>query len=296
MPDPAPLQPTTTEVYGVPVPERIVAVRAGDATTATVAWTLRDPAGQPVDLTDHADHPARLRLGEALGGGGVTEVVATIADAVAGRLTATVDTPSLGGPGVYAAEIAVLTDAADPAAARTLWANRFFVTVERSLFGAEAATAAGPPTIAEIRLHLRDSSPAEHRLIETVTFDDAEIAACIARPVQYFDEELPPLEIHFTTQTFPFRYHWLEGIKASLFAIAAEYYRKNHLRYQAAGVVADDLDKANDYDKKAADLWATYRDWVHRTKIKLNVEAAYGTCFSPYASTAGYYANLPRSW
>jgi hypothetical protein len=281
-----------TEVYGTPVPERMGALRIAESGTPTLEWVLRDSNGLPVNLGDCPDLPIVLRIGEAMGAGVVTTVPMTVMDAATGLVAGEVDADNLGGPGIYTAEVAVMASDA-VGETRISWSNRLFLTVDRSLFGTEGSrnTILGPPTIAEIRLHLRDSSPGEHRLIETVTFDDAEIAACIARPVMYFEEILPPLDTHFNTQSFPFRFHWLEGIKANLFWIAAEYYRKNHLRYQAAGVAADDLDKANDYEKKAAEIWASYKEFAHNMKIKINIEAAYGIQPSQYSYAGGYYFN-----
>lgn len=282
--DQTPVRRKITEVYDAAVPERLGALRIGGG-AATLEWQFRDGDGNPVDITSAAADSVRLRLTETTFDRAPVTFPATVADAVNGTVTVAVQPSEIGGPGIYRGSIAVVADpAADPLVA--LFSNPLLLVVERDLFSDAAVT--GPPTIAEVRLHLRDSSPSEHRLIDTVTFDDAEIAASIARPVAYFDEDLPQISVRYTTQNFPFRFHWLEGTKANLFWIAAEYYRKNHLRYQAAGVAADDLDKSAEYERKAAELWQTYREWCHKTKVRINVDEAYGWVPSSYAYISNY--------
>lgn len=144
----------------------------------------------------------------------------------------------------------------------------------------------GPPSIAEIRLHLRDSSPAESYLLEHLMFDDAEIALAIARPVMYWNEIPPPLDVVYNTQTFPFRYHWLEGICANLFMMVAEQFRRNQLSYSAGGLSVDDQNKEAGYERAGQARWQAYREWVRATKASINLESCYGEVTSSYKYSA----------
>jgi hypothetical protein len=286
------LTPAVTTVYGVPAPEKLAAVRLSDGTAPTLEWTMRDLNGAAVDLTSltvldqgTATVPLRCRLQEAAGGDTVAEFAATARVPDQGQVVAVLDSARLGGPGIFYGELAVMLSN-DPAERRVVFSNQFLVLIDASLFGAQSVT--GPPSLAEIRLHLRDSSPAEQRLIDTVTFDNAEIAACIRRPVDYFNEINPPILQRFSTQDFPFRYYWLEGIKVSLFRLAAEYYRKNHLQYQAGGVAVDDLNKANDYEAIANAIWQEFTAWARSKKVALNLNEGWGVAESEYNYLSGY--------
>jgi hypothetical protein len=141
-------------------------------------------------------------------------------------------------------------------------------------------------SIAEIRLHLRDSAPGESYLLENLMFDDAEIALAIARPVMYWNEVPPPLGRNYSTQNFPFRYHWLEGICANLFMMVAEQFRRNQLSYQAGGIAVDDQNKEGSYERAGQTRWQAYREWVRATKASINLESCYGEVGSNYKYSA----------
>ena len=103
-------------------------------------------------------------------------------------MVAEIDPLSLGGPGIYFAEMAVF-DAEGLCVAVN---NQFYLVVEQSLFGNFQYS--GPPSIAEIRLELRDSSPLENDLLDdSVAFDNSEIAMCLRNCVDYWNESLPPV-------------------------------------------------------------------------------------------------------
>jgi hypothetical protein len=161
------------------------------------------------------------------------------------------------------------------------------VILERGQFGARDHVG-GPPTIQEIRLHLRDSAPGESLLLDNIRFDDAEIALAITRPVQYWNEQPPDLGVRTTTQNFPFRYYWLEAICANLFWMLEEQYRANNLAYSAAGVQVNDQDKEPNYARAAERRHANWVDFVKRKKAALNLEAAYGGIGSPYGGNYYY--------
>jgi hypothetical protein len=154
------------------------------------------------------------------------------------------------------------------------YSNTFYLTIDSGLYTGEIF---GPPSIAEVRLSLRDSGPAESMLLNNLAFSDEEIAMAIARPVQLWNETPPHLRTyHYTTTTFPFRYYWLEAIAGTLFLLAAEYYRRNNLTYSAANVSVNDLDKEPQYEAAGQRRLQMYKEFVRAKKSELNLNQFYG--------------------
>jgi hypothetical protein len=281
---PAQSQPTAaiTTYYDVPAPEKLRSITIRDGQSPTIQWTMCDDHGCPVDLTTATGAiTATLNIQESLQGSADPVYPGTVVDAAAGLVAATINPDDFTGPGIYYAEFAV----SDQTGA-ILFSNRFYLVIERSLF--KNRPALGPPGLAMIRLQLRDSSPAECRLIDTVWFDDAEIAAAIERVVDYWNDSLPPLDVTYSTQNFPFRYWWVEGTIAILFRMAAEYYRKNHLPYQAGGLAIDDFNKAQEYEQAAQLRWQQFTQWAQSRKMAMNLDQCYGRVGSPYGWGADY--------
>ncbi len=289
-----------TLVYGVPAVERQKAIVAHYGEHPTIRWQMVDQHGRPVDLracltagdggssADAEDGPRLvLKLREMVGSDNcVATFAADATDAENGWVEAPLVDPSgISGPGAYIAEMAVMHDGEDPGVA--IFSNVFTLYLEPSLFR-QVSGRPGPPTIMEIRLALRDSSPAEARLLDAVTFDDAEIALAVVRPVQYFNEINPPLDTTFDSTNFPSRYHWCLGATAQLFFMLAEYYRKNQLAYGAGGISVDDFNKAPLYEQAGALRWADYKAWSQQVRIRMNLAACWGSADSPYAYSYGY--------
>jgi hypothetical protein len=280
-----------SQVNGVPTLARTRAISISQGQCATIEWQMLDPTGTPVDLTScnlnatPATHKIALRFKEQLALGNsrpVPQVDATITNAAEGLVTVTLTKQLVGVPGIYYAEMVLLTTDAEPC---VVFSNTFTLIINRSTF-ATTGNAGGPPSIAEVRLHLRDSSPAESYLLEHVMFDDAEIALAITRPVMYWNEVPPPLDATYNTQNFPFRYHWLEGICANLFFMVAEQYRRNQLSYSAGGMSVDDQNKESSYERAGQMRWQAYREWVRATKASINLESCYGEVTSAYKYSA----------
>lgn len=145
----------------------------------------------------------------------------------------------------------------------------------------------GPISIAEIRLAMRDSCPASNFLIDQVEYTDTEIAWALRRPVEFWNEAQPPLNVIYSPQTFPFRYHWTEACIAVLLRTAAVWYKRNDLSYSAAGVSVMDTKRWEEYNKMADDRWNEFKAWVQNKKIELNVAGG-------YKSLGGYRVNAYR--
>ena len=288
-------------VNGVPNYSRMRAVQLTQSQQAVIDWQLHDQAGDPVSLVtcgfpagssssaSASDYKVTFRLKEQLSLTNAQppfETEADVIDPATGRVQVALTPEMTALPGLYYGEMALVSISAQAAnMPAVIFSNTFSVIINRSLNG-EVGDAVGPPSIAEIRLHLRDSAPGESYLLDNLMFDDAEIALAIARPVMYWNEVPPPLDHGYSTQTFPFRYHWLEGICANLFLMVAEQYRRNDFQYQAAGMAINDQNKAPAYEQAGQTRWQGYRDWVRATKASLNLESCYGEVTSTYKYSA----------
>lgn len=281
-------------VNGQPVIGRMRAIPINQGQCAKLEWQLHDKDGNPVDLTPagfseetppNNPYAVVMRIKEQIALGEnikPLELVADVVDAAKGKVEVQLTPALVKYAGIYYAEVALTTvppnDTVKPC---VIFSNTFSLIISRSTFNNDQV--GGPPSIAEIRLHLRDSSPTESFLLDRVMFDDAEIALAITRPIQYWNEVPPPIG-SYTTQSFPFRYHWLEGICANLFFMVAEQYRRNQLSYSAAGINIDDQNKEANYEQAGQQRWQAYRDWVRLQKASINLEGGYGEVGSQYGS------------
>lgn len=283
--------PRVPTLYGEPLPERAQIVTAPQGVDTTVAITFLGPDHLPVDLSacTLADPPCYLRVADPLlGPRSFVEIAGTITDAEAGLLQFELPGTAIACPGIYDADVALLVVAENPEdPPRILSVNRLGLLLERSLFGV-ISDSGGPPTLAELRLHLRDSSPAESPLLDTVTFSDAELGAAIRRPVDYWNEALPNVGVRHTVQSFPYRYWWLEATRAELYRMLGDWLRRNRLPFQGGGMNVDEVGtKAQEYRQDYAETWQRFEAWVRAEKIRLNLESCYGSVPSLYSGFMG---------
>jgi hypothetical protein len=149
----------------------------------------------------------------------------------------------------------------------------------------------GPPTIAEIRLNLRDQ-PEINRLIDEYEFDVADICEAAVKSVMYFNMSQPPIMTQFSTTNFPWRYQWLDGICAHLYEIASGFYRRNHLKHQTAGLAVDDINREQEYLQAWKIRFERWSTWVKTKRVQLNMEEGFGALGSSYSRIGyrgGYY-------
>lgn len=290
------IRPKTPELYGCPNPTQTRVITATQANQRNLAWTVTDSDGNAVDLSSCGAWPTpaepipgvdvageidpevdysqvKLRFVESVvrPPGDQTScitITGSVTDASAGEVTFALPSTITNVPGVYFCEAAVFTSSGV-----LLYSQQFQFLVERGLFGPTSVI--GPPTIAEIRLHLRDSHASENALLQNVQFTDAEILHAIEYPVLYWNESQPPISMNFNTSTYPFRFQWLEGTVAWLYRVAAHWYRRNQLAYQAGGVTINDLNKADEYQKMSDVLWERYTSWVKMKKMQYNAESCF---------------------
>jgi hypothetical protein len=262
----------------VPLKRRVLAAKSGQYAFAVV--TLRDNDGNPVDLS-HADYTSttvKAKFKDAVtitSAAGIVEADCTVTAAATGEIRCELPAVVKNTPGIYLGEFGVL-DASD----RMLFSNALWVVVDEGLFGS-LNDSVGPPSMAEIRLFLRDYAQ-ENELLDTVDFDMSEIAAAITLPVRFWNEILPPLNRTYSSQNFPWRYHWLIAICANLFSIAGEHYRRNRLQYSAGGMQIDDKNKSSEYEQKSAQMKQEWEQFARTKKVSLNISGGYGEIGSPY--------------
>lgn len=136
-----------------------------------------------------------------------------------------------------------------------------------------------PLTIAEIRLWSRDWSPETNDLLDEVEFKDAEIAAAIRRGVDLWNSTTPMLRVHtYTPLTFPwkFRSQWIDVTIGFLKVMAADWYERNHLPYQAGGLSIDDRNKFQGYRQDGYMRIQQYQAWMKDVKVQLNMQGGWG--------------------
>lgn len=143
-------------------------------------------------------------------------------------------------------------------------------------------------SIAEVRLAIRDKCREDNFLLDRVQFTDTEIAWALRRPIDYWNEALPPLSTVYNTTNFPFIYNWLTGVIGELLLQAAQNTERNRLRYSAAGLNIDDKDQAAFYMTSSDKYRAEYKEWVRDKKRSINVGNAFGsTSLRSFANYSG---------
>jgi hypothetical protein len=287
------LTPSITQVEGTPVPAKMQAVQCNMGTSPTFQWTFVDPIGNPLDVNDlvAAGYTPQLRLLESLsqsGSASPTVIAATfvnppIVTVPLNLVQAQIPLAYTQFPGISLAEWSMINLTTGAVA----FTNMAFLVVNNGLY-ANGVTVQGTPMIPEIRLWLRDSDPAGNLWLGTFEWDLAEIAACIARPIMYFNEAPPPIDQQYNTANFPWRSHWLDAICGYLMRMSADWYRRVHLPYQAGGLTIDDKNKFQQYDARGQELIKKWEEWVQWKKVELNANAAYQTIGSSY-SNFGWY-------
>jgi hypothetical protein len=307
------LSPKSTSYFGCELATRMKAAITATSLQPTLEWTFTDADGKPINISGCGGFPTppnELPTGYVIGSDGIAtnpndptappidtipidysavkirvretvvspddwrvplvEVAGSIADANAGK--ARFPLPKFNYPGIYWAEAGIRNS-------RNVWTvvNQFQLIVNRSLFG-NYGLQQGPPTISEIRLHIRDNGAQENELLGGRTeWDDAEIAAAIEAPILYFNSAQPPSAM-YTTTTFPmmWRWQWLQATIAYLYKIASHQHRRSQLSYSAGGVSLDDMNKGKTFEEEYEKLWTEFKNWVFMKKVEINQSACWG--------------------
>lgn len=283
--DPKTFQATPTKLFGVEQPAKMTSVSIRQGQCGKIKHIMRNNAGDPVDLSGYADaslYDTRLSVrdgSQPSGGTYVYSTIGTVESPADGLVAADIPTEATNNAGIYFAEFSI----EEKSTKCILFTNIFWLTVDWGSGGAPTNNSGGPPTLAEIRLHLRDA-PEGNRILDEYEFDPAEVAAAVSRCVDWFNEVEPPLSTRYTTQTFPARYHWLEGIAAELFTTAAHYFRRNRFAYSAGGLTVDSLDKEKEYLQAALYHRERWETWARKAKVRANINDGFMSMGSGYSS------------
>src|SRR5688572_1518208 len=222
--------PAVTQLYGISLPTKRRAVYVNQGGVNSVNLQILDGTGNPIDLTTCADEEdlAEIRIREVIStrSADLYTVTGSVTDVAQGIISFDVPTGVTDDPGVYNAEIGVHNADGD-----LIFTNKFFIWVDRGLFGDPQYPNAGPPSLDEVRLFIRDNAPEENRLLDDFEFDLAEICITAELGVRYWNESQPPIGVCFKTTSYPVRHKWLQFIAGQLFMTAAHRFRRNHLPY-----------------------------------------------------------------
>jgi hypothetical protein len=175
-------------------------------------------------------------------------------------------------PGVFLAELVVLDE---------LGVRRFsdmrYLEIAPTL---DLLKHSGVPTVAEVRLYLRDT-PADNTLLDDAEFSIAEVMAALRRPIDIWNE-MPPDVVTYTAATFPWREHWMQAAVGYLLKTASYHYYRNELTYSSGGLSSVEKDKGKIYQGLANESIAEFKEWAMRKKVEINMNMGYGTLGSSY--------------
>jgi hypothetical protein len=291
------VRPDITQVDGCPVLQKLKVFAVEQGTSKILEWVMRDGAGNPINLTgvsgapesvaelgqpDTGAHAAVIRVRTALATGNfcrpgetVFELDGAIIDPLNGIVRCPIDRTLTGAAAIYEMSWGIKNSNGD-----FIFVNQAYLSIDRSLFGADLTQVGGSPTLQEVRLSIRDSLP-ENLWLSDLEFDAAEVIQCMVRPIAYWNEVPPPLQPILPDQ-FPYREHWLKGIQGYLMQLGAHHYRRVHLKYAAGGTTIDDKNREMEYMRAAQMLLGEYREWVKDKKYEINVRQVYSSMGSAY--------------
>lgn len=205
-------------------------------------------------------------------------VTGEVIDFVEGKVIFHLTDKELGVAGLYMGEIGLFRG--------ELLQNRWplYLNIEQSLFArTQPGSRKGVISIAEVRLFMRDLDASFNDVLEELEFKDVEIAACIRRPVDVWNELLPfEPTLQYKYAAFPFRDAWIRATTGYLLELASHWYRRNDLSVSAAGVQVSDRDKHRTYEPKSMQLIQEYQAWAKQTKAALSARLAFGSMQSTF--------------
>lgn len=268
-------------------------------TEGTLRFTINDPrTGSAIDLTQYglqSDSSSSSSSGAEFTGLKLImkempwskliwqEKALDIIDAAGGVAELVYDTNKITRrSGVWTAEIQIIENGI---IRRIL---PYFVIINPTLTGARQDSRS-TLSIAEIRMTIRDTSPAGNFLIDELDFKENEIALAIRRCIDYWNEARPPVMTNMTPVSFPWRYHLSLGVVGELHHYAAINKMRNDLPYSAAGVSVQDTVRWERYKMIGDEYTAQWRQWVKEKKYEININGAFRTMGSAY-----YYGFFPR--
>lgn len=253
----------------------IPSVEADQCTVGTASLELRDPnTGAPIDLSDYSISSSssgevtevRVVLKEMPEDSVVwAQIKADITDAESGQISFDYDEAVTDLGGIYTGDVQLWYDG------HMRRALPFFFIVNHDLANHQG----GQLTIAEIRMTLRDVDPEANYLLDALQFSRQEIALCMRRCIDYWNEVPPPVTTYKATN-FPWRYHYSRGVAAQLLLMVAQWRLRNDLPYNAGGISIRNEAMWERYQTLGNALWAEWQRWVKDRKYNINVMGGFG--------------------
>lgn len=292
------IRPSVTMVDGQPILAKIPAIAIPQGMSPVIEMVLRDSEGRPVNFgscgfgsgssssSGVASSSIKLRIREALdiSQAAPIDIDAVFMQADAGVVRAKLPVSLTELTGIFNGNWGVLSPEGD-----LIYSSRFFIIVEKSEFGTvNSNIRGGLPAVSEVRLRMRDNSPEDNPLLNTLEFDLSEICEAMLHCVRQWNTMQPPINLRFNTTNFPNPYVLMDGVMGDLYLSAAKHYRRNQLSYTAGGVSVDDKNKAQEYEVTGDKMIQEYLKWVRMTKIQINKQAWDGSMGSGYTTSRGY--------
>lgn len=289
--------PEITVAEGCPVLTKLRNVVTKKGVAAVVEWPLLNAAGKSLDISDcfptvqsqsedgslsESGEEGRIavRLTTCDERGPILEVDGVVKEAATGTIRFEVPSSAADYAGIYRMSIGVYS-----AGDKLLFVDDGLLSVERSAFG-DPLEMRGPPTLAEIRMAMRDSA-GENNLLRNVEFSNDEIIFSIVRPIADWNETPPPVA-PMTCNTFPWRHNWLKAVCGYLLQTAGFHYVRNKLSASHGGLQVNDKDKDNAYFALAQKFLDDWKLWLQSKKVQINIDSCYGGVDSIY----GGYGSL----
>ena len=280
-------EPEDATHEGCPIVTKRRHVVVDKGVAACVQWEIRWPDGQVADFSECFESSAsesessslvdptiRVRFGDGCNSVAIPgHVVGEMVDAANGIVSFCLPAEVYNSGGLYQFQIAINDGT------RNFFMDKGLISVEPGLFG-DITQTTGPPSMQEIRIHMRDTA-IENDLLGDVEFDDAEILFAISRPIQQWNETPPPIARR-TCQNFPFRYHWLNAIVGELMLTALHHYTRNKMKASAGGLTEDDKNKDMEYTRLAQRYQDEWRHFIVTKKVQLNVARGFDSMGSDY--------------
>ena len=255
-------------------------LKADQMCAATQTITLKAECGDPLDLSVYGDIWLLARAQYGQGPLYLNKQCEKLTDPGQVRIVLTPN--DLKDPGVFLAEFDLMNKAnTEPVAL-----IRAYLEVVESLQHRD-----GSPkglTLAEVRMTIMDRCASDNFLLDSVEFDDPQIAWAIRRPVDLWNETPPPIDT-FNTANFPYRYHWANAAAGELMLVAARNYARNNLRYSASNLQVNDKDKMAEFTQLGRQWLDYYKAWLLLEKRRINMLLAIGSTSVPAYGPRRYY-------
>ena len=247
-----------------------------------VQWIFRDKDGAPVDLTGCGLGVIKVKMQElATRSDAELEVNGEINPLERGAFKFTIVPTATLFPGVY--EFQFSLEITENSVAKIRYTNRGYLIIERSML-ADNQSNYGPPPVDELLMSVRMGDPAQSYLLKRYEWSIAEIAQCIAKPVQWFNTVPPHVNLFYSTKDFPFEYDWREAIVGHMMEVAAMGYLRDSMTWQGAapGSTFNDKEKWDPYIKLAQMKIEKAQTNMQTQKMYYNITNCAATLGSPY--------------